>query len=218
MTQPWTLSPCTVKDGPALAANNIPAFHNDPTTAWALLWPKETSLDYLIEQAAMRQPRNLLRDRETMRHQKAVDPSTEGIVGYARWVLPSSGGWTQGSIRWEEAQVPPVSADEEKQFAKQANSAWWSPRSDMMNMDDEIQAAVQRYMAGKKQGYIRKSSTYLPIHLREQCYLLSNTRWLPHIYLHTYYKTRTRVPSHPPHPPRPRNRYIARQKRAAICR
>ncbi|KAL4949907.1 acyl-CoA N-acyltransferase [Aspergillus filifer] len=149
MAPAWTLSACTVKDGPALAANNIPAFYHDPSTAWALLWPNETELDFLIEQATKRQPRNLLRDRETLRHQKAVNPSTDEIVGYARWVLLSSGQFPfpTGSIPWEEAQVPPVSADEETFFAQQAEAAWWCPRSDMMHMDDEIQAAVQRYMA-----------------------------------------------------------------------
>ncbi|KAL4968076.1 GNAT family N-acetyltransferase [Aspergillus stella-maris] len=166
MTQTWTLSPCTVKDGPALAANNIPAFHDDPTTAWALLWSRETELDFLVERAAMRQPRNLLRDREIMRHQKAVDSRTGEIVGYARWVLPSSGKFPQGSIPWQEAQVPPVNADEEAQFAKQAETAWWSPRSDMMNMDDEIQAAVRRYMADQDQGYIQLE--YLAVHPSHQ--------------------------------------------------
>ncbi|KAI0005821.1 hypothetical protein F4779DRAFT_633168 [Xylariaceae sp. FL0662B] len=52
-------------------------------------------------------PRNLLRHRQTLRHQKAVDASSDAVVGYARWILPSARAVTAGGEpEWAEAQVP----------------------------------------------------------------------------------------------------------------
>ncbi|KAE8386995.1 hypothetical protein BDV23DRAFT_175030 [Aspergillus alliaceus] len=43
------------------------------------------------------QPRNLLRDLEKVRHEKADDPVTGTIVGYARWILPSGMAGSTGA-------------------------------------------------------------------------------------------------------------------------
>ncbi|KAL4939881.1 hypothetical protein BDV06DRAFT_224602 [Aspergillus oleicola] len=174
MKPDWKLSACTVSDGPALARNNIPAFYNDPSTSWALLWPEGMELNFLIEQSAKRQARNLLRNREFLRHQKATDPDTGGVVGYARWVLPTGrfptsngdGRSTPPSCPcpWEEAQVPAVSADGEMRFTRQAEAAWWSPRGDMYGMDDEIHAVMERVIADA--AYIKLD--YLAVHPSKQ--------------------------------------------------
>ena len=144
----WKIEPCTVADGPALALNNMTAFWEDPT--WILLWPKNITQEFLIEQSAKRQPRNLLRYREHTRHQKAVDPATSAVVGYARWILPS-GHFTakNGGPEWVEAQVADVSDDEKKQLKKLAESAWWNARSDMNGLDDKNYAVMNPILSDK---------------------------------------------------------------------
>lgn len=62
----WKIEPCFVGDAAALARNNMAAFWEDPN--WVILWPKDMTQEFIIEQSAKRQPRNLLRDREKVRH------------------------------------------------------------------------------------------------------------------------------------------------------
>lgn len=149
----WKIEPCTVADGLALARNNMAAFWEDPT--WILLWPSNITQEFLIEQSAKRQPRNLLRDREHTRHQKAVDSTTGAVVGYARWILPSSHSTAKdGGPEWEEAQVADVSDDERKRFEELAESAWWKGRNDMNGLDDKNYAVMNPILAEKP--YISK--------------------------------------------------------------
>ncbi|PLB51530.1 acyl-CoA N-acyltransferase [Aspergillus steynii IBT 23096] len=148
MTEPWKISPCNVSDAAALARNNMAAFWED--SAWAMLWPTEIQLDFLIEQSTLRLPRNLLQNHQCLRHQKAIDPVTGAVVGYARWILPADRAVAiDNSVVWAEAQVPGVSPDEERRFQEQAKSAWWRPRSDMGAMDDEIDAVRRKVFAEK---------------------------------------------------------------------
>ncbi|KAK2735543.1 GNAT family [Colletotrichum kahawae] len=92
------------------------AFWTDPN--WMLLWPRHITLDFLVEQAAKRLPNNLLRGRDALRHEVAVDPATGALVGYARWELPAAKTTSgpDGSRRpeWAAAQIPDVSAEERK--------------------------------------------------------------------------------------------------------
>lgn len=149
----WKIEPCSVNDAAALARNNMAAFWEDPN--WVILWPKDMKQEFIIEQSAKRQPRNLLRNRENIRHQKAVDPVTGAVVGYARWILPSTHGTAEdGSPAWVEAQVPAVSEDEEKRYQELAESAWWSPREDMGSLDDKNHDVMDRILAEKP--YISK--------------------------------------------------------------
>ncbi|RDW65748.1 GNAT family N-acetyltransferase [Aspergillus mulundensis] len=157
----WTITHCTVADAPALAHNNMSAFWTDPS--WRLLWPKDIELSYLIDQCSLRYPRSLSQNRQTMRHQKAIDPTTGEVVGYARWVLPE--GLDQNAagregVAWPDAQVPRIPQEEEKEFEKRALSAWWSPRTDMGAMDDQIHAIADRHVRGKV--YIELD--YLAVH------------------------------------------------------
>jgi len=144
----WKIEHCTVADAPALARNNMAAFWEDPT--WILLWSKDISLEFLIEQSTKRQPRNLLREREGTRHQKAVDPTTGTVVGYARWILPSCNFIAKdGGPEWAEAQVPDVSDDEKKHFKELAEGAWWNGRSDMSGLDNKNYVVMNRILAEK---------------------------------------------------------------------
>jgi hypothetical protein len=143
----WQITGCTVADAAALGRNNISAFWEDPT--WVLLWPKHITRDFLIEQAGKRYARNLLSDRAATRHQKAVDPNTGALVGYARWILPESHtvDETGQQPAWPDAQVPPVSSAEEEQFRLLAESAWWQFDSGMSGIDDKNHAVMDRICA-----------------------------------------------------------------------
>ncbi|KAE8315837.1 acyl-CoA N-acyltransferase [Aspergillus transmontanensis] len=155
----WKIEPCFVGDAAALARNNMAAFWEDPN--WVILWPKDMKQEFIIEQSAKRQPRNLLHDREKVRHQKAVYPSTGAVVGYARWILPPEHCTGEnGSPAWAEAQVPDVSEDEKKRYQELAESAWWSPREDMNSLDDKNHVVMDRIRAEKP--YIKLD--YLAVH------------------------------------------------------
>ncbi|KAJ5707889.1 Acyl-CoA N-acyltransferase [Penicillium malachiteum] len=130
------ISQCTVIDGPALAANSIPAFWADPH--WVLAWRHRT-LEYHISQIALRFPRNLLNNRDTMRHQKAVDSETGRILGYARWCLPASYEInTDGTPTWPEAQVPAVEAEKEAAIRQAATTVVWDPNNDAEELSDRV--------------------------------------------------------------------------------
>ncbi|KAF3070629.1 hypothetical protein GL218_00218 [Daldinia childiae] len=142
----WKIERCTVADAATLARNNMSAFWEDPN--WNLIWPKETTREFLIENAIKRYPRTLVTNREKMRHEKAVDPATGELVGYARWILPSGHLATKdGSPEWAEAQVPDVSDEEKTRFEELAKSAWWKARKEVDGMDDKNDEAMDRLLA-----------------------------------------------------------------------
>ncbi|KZL86650.1 acetyltransferase [Colletotrichum incanum] len=149
----WKTEPCTLADAPALARNNMSAFWTNPN--WNLLWPKDITLDFLIEQVTERMPNNLLRDRATLRHQKAVDPETGALVGYARWELPAG---YEGAIEWADSQIADVSEEEKRAFKERSDAAWWKPMS--MDGIDDCVPEKERVLAEKP--YI--SLDYLAVH------------------------------------------------------
>jgi hypothetical protein len=148
MGEAWKIEGCTVADAGALARNNISAFWQDPN--WILSWTKDITLEYLIEQSTKRQANNLLRSPEDRRHIKATDPATGKLVGYARWVLPSSNVVApDGSPEWIQAQVPGVDEVEKKRLAELAASAWWEPREDVAKIDEPVGAIKRRHLASR---------------------------------------------------------------------
>ncbi|KAI1802304.1 acyl-CoA N-acyltransferase [Daldinia bambusicola] len=155
----WKIEGCTVADAPALARNNMSAFWEDPT--WILLWPEGTTLERLIDSATQRYPWTLVSGREEKRHEKAVDPGTGELVGYARWILPPSNFTAKdGEPEWPEAQIPDVSDEEKKRFEEQAQAAWWGARKEVGRIDDKNDEVMDRLLA---QGtYIKLD--YLAVH------------------------------------------------------
>lgn len=144
----WIVTRCAVGDAADLARNNMSAFWEDPT--WKLLWPKDMTEEFIIEQCTKRVPRNLLRERVTLRHQKAIDPETGALMGYARWVLPESRTVkTSGEPEWAEAQVLDVGADEKEKIESSFQSAWWEPRGDMDALDDKNHVVMDRIRSEK---------------------------------------------------------------------
>ncbi|KAJ6571102.1 hypothetical protein B0H19DRAFT_1231054 [Mycena capillaripes] len=112
----WPIHHVALADAPHLAHNNMSAFWTD--ASWRLLWPSIT-LPYLISQCSLRVPRNLLKDRATLRHQKAVDPATGALLGYARWKVPGT-----KEAEWLDAQVKDVESEAERQgIEERANGA-----------------------------------------------------------------------------------------------
>lgn len=143
----YTISNCTVADAADVARNSMSAFWQDPN--WRMLWRK-TNLPYVIEQATARGPRNLLKDRDTLRHFKAVDPDTDNVVGYIRWKLPVKYCKTKdGSPTWPDGQTPDVTPDEHAKYVKMAEAAWWEtdPSSDVL---DPLIVGMKRELFGRK--------------------------------------------------------------------
>lgn len=120
------------------------AFWTDP--AWVLMW-RAKPLDYVIQQASLRGPKNLLLDRTNRRHQKAVDSESGAIVGYARWVLPTD---TAGAEQcWSEARVPAVSAELQDEAERQYEAADWSFDHSLDELDDPITEMKERHLKGR---------------------------------------------------------------------
>ncbi|KAH8673432.1 acetyltransferase [Xylariales sp. PMI_506] len=137
-TKEYIISGCTVADGDALIANNLPAFWADPH--FRLNWPNR-NLEYHVMQISKRFPKNMLTGRETKRHLKAVHPDTGRIVGYVRWLLPAG---FDASV-WPEAVVPAVSEEDEAFFRRLASMADWTtgdtadePLSPRQKIENEI--------------------------------------------------------------------------------
>lgn len=106
-----------------------------------MAWRHRT-LEYHISQIALRFPRNLLNNREALRHQKAVNPETGGILGYARWCLPPSCKTNpdDGTPTWPEAQVPAVESEKEAEIRRIAETVVWDPNDDADALLDRVHA------------------------------------------------------------------------------
>jgi hypothetical protein len=83
-------------------------------------------------------PRTLLADPLHARSQKAINPESGELLGYARWYVPELSkerdeekegeGDGDGEIVWAEAVVPRVSKDEEERISREAESVEWDPK------------------------------------------------------------------------------------------
>jgi hypothetical protein len=132
----YTISGCTVADGPAIARNNVPAFWEDPH--WRLPWRHRT-LEQHVACVAKRTPRLLIEKPTTKRHQKAIDPGTGHVLGYSRWNIPASHSTnSDGTLAWREAVVPAVSPEEEAEILRIASAEPWDPNGDMDDLDLEL--------------------------------------------------------------------------------
>ncbi|KAF7538263.1 hypothetical protein G7054_g3075 [Neopestalotiopsis clavispora] len=158
----YVLDRCTVADGDAISRNNMSAFWQDAN--WVLSW-RHTTLDKHIIETAKRYPRNLLQNRDTARHQKAVDPETGRLVGYARWSIPAAHAVTAtGNPVWPDAVVPAVSPEEEDEFKRVAESADWKPDVTSDPLDDEMIRIKQELIAAKPYMVL----DYLAVHPENQ--------------------------------------------------
>jgi hypothetical protein len=135
----YKISHCTVADGPAIARNNVAAFWADPHSYSR--WRHRTAEEH-VAQVAKETPRDLLDDdRTTKRHQKAVDPETGALMGYARWKIPPSHAVdADGGLAWPEAVVPAVRPEEEAEIRRVADTAV----QDASSESDESGAALRK--------------------------------------------------------------------------
>lgn len=144
----YIIKGCTVKDGADIARNNMTAFWQDPN--WRLVW-HESSLPRVIEKATARSPRNLMNDRDTLRHFKALDPSTGEFLGYTRWRLPHGHCKNEdGSPVWQEGQAPDVSPEEKEMIFKRAEAANWNPDHSADHLDAPLTKRKNEFLAGKE--------------------------------------------------------------------
>ncbi|KAF9873405.1 acetyltransferase [Colletotrichum karsti] len=151
----WKIEPCTLADAPALAPNNMMAFWATDAN-WKLGWTlQDVTLDFLIENFHDRIPNNLLKDRETLRHYKAVDPETGALMGYARWMLPAS---CADSPHWADGQIAEVSEEEREAIRVRNEAAWWKP----MHMDGLDDCGPEKKRILEEGEYI--SLEYLAVH------------------------------------------------------
>lgn len=128
---------CTVDDAAGLARSNMSAFWGE--TWWNMLWV-DKSLESIIANGAARMPRNLLKERQTYRHQKVIDSTTGQIVGYARWILPDS-----HKDGWLEAMTPDVSVEDRSRFEAQFVATPWETRKDMDEVDPPVDAQIAKF-------------------------------------------------------------------------
>lgn len=143
----FAIAPCSVADGAALSRNNMSAFWEIPN--WVLAW-RDTTLEEHIARMTKRYPRRLISDPETSRHQKAVDPETGRLLGYARWALPES--YTvlaDGEPAWPEAMVPAVGPEEEAEIKRVAEATTWEPNNDTDPLDEAVRVIKDKIMARK---------------------------------------------------------------------
>lgn len=137
----WAIEGVTVDDAPALARNNGTAFWEEPM--WRMLWPKDKSREFIIENLAKILQRRLISDRETTRHQKLVDRHTGSLLGYSRWRFP------EPTTEWLDAQVPDTDSRRKREILEAAESTWWEPRQDLEPLDSKNDRVAERILAEK---------------------------------------------------------------------
>lgn len=143
----YNITGCTVGDAADVARNNMSAFWEDPN--WRYIW-NDTDLPSVIQQCTIRTPNNLIKDRDLLRHFKAVDPETGDFMGYIRWKLPVRYHKDKhGNPTWPEGQTPNVSAEDVKEIKANAEAAWWFTENENDRLDDQLRAIKNRILATK---------------------------------------------------------------------
>ncbi|KAL7792066.1 acyl-CoA N-acyltransferase [Trichoderma ceciliae] len=154
----YAVAPCSVSDCDAISRNNMTAFWEIPN--WVLTW-RHTTLEQHIITTSKRYPRRLISDRETSRHQKAIDPKTGRLLGYARWVLPASHTTAvDGEPTWPEAMGPSVGPEEEAEIRRVADATPWNPNTESGPLDAAVREIQDRLMRKKSYLYLE----YLAVH------------------------------------------------------
>ncbi|KAL6799952.1 hypothetical protein J3E68DRAFT_397018 [Trichoderma sp. SZMC 28012] len=143
----YTLAPVNLSDAEDLSRNNISAFWQNPN--WVLAW-KHSTLEKQIDITTKRYPRRLISDHATARHQKAIDPQTERLVGYARWVLPDSYATTaDGEPTWPEALGPVVSPEEAEEIKRIAEATPLNANNETDPLDNNVTKMKNEVLEGK---------------------------------------------------------------------
>jgi len=146
----YKIEGCTIDDAAGLGRNNASAYWEQPY--WRMLWPQDMDREFIIEQVQKRiGPAVLLRDRDHLRQEKAVDEETGDIIGYARWNFSEALVKShEGEVLWADRQVPNVDDEMRKELEEEMDASWWEPRSDMGELDVKIDDARKRLHAQEK--------------------------------------------------------------------
>ncbi|KAJ8604412.1 hypothetical protein MRB53_041801 [Persea americana] len=132
----------TVHDGADLARTQMSAFWQDEDWAWSR---RHTTLEKIIPESSKRIPRDMLVDREIKRYQTAVDAT--GIIGVACWILPR-----HHKHAWPKAVVPAVTAEEEVEIRRVAETAEWHV-GPPLSKDFDVRVNAMRKRLESKQPY-----------------------------------------------------------------
>jgi hypothetical protein len=91
-------------------------------------------------------PDILLFKLQNKRHQKAINPETGHLLGYARWNLPPQYTTNaEGLPVWPEAVFPAVFPEEEARFLQIANDTIWDPRGE--DLEEELRQVKKEILA-----------------------------------------------------------------------
>lgn len=118
---------------------------------------RDTTLENVIRLGTDRYPRQLIQNRDTLRHIKVVDSETGAFLGYARWKLPEKYSKREdGSPVWPEGQVPDVSDDHRDEIEKKASIAQEKWRPLEFTGEDDLDAIL-----GKTERAILATKDYI---------------------------------------------------------
>lgn len=147
MALKYEITGCTLEDAADIARNNMSAFWEDPN--WRYIW-HDTDLPSVIKQCTIRTPNNLLKDRDLLRHFKAVDPESGKFMGYIRWKLPVRHYQDEhGTPTWPEGQTADVSPAEKEEIKARAEAAWWYTENPNDHLDHQLVVIKNRILATK---------------------------------------------------------------------
>lgn len=151
----YKVTSCTLDDAPAIAHNNVSAFWEDKN--WVLMWTrKNKSREYVISQAALRWPYNLVKDTTYRRREKTIEVSTGKLVGLCTWVLPKAGTEKYNDQEicdvWPEARVPGVDEEMLEGLKKRYNEADWDSDHAMDVLSPAVNELRARCKGDKKYG------------------------------------------------------------------
>lgn len=147
---PYTIKTCSLGDAAFVARNNISAFWTD--SDWRLIWTRVgKTTSYVISQAMLRAPQNLLSDPLRRRHFKAVDEESGRLVGYARWLLPKgmdADFWPESKILRSDSEE--LRGKEEGTTKREFDSADWEYDHALDELDLLVQEARAIISEGRR--------------------------------------------------------------------
>ncbi|KAH8894172.1 acyl-CoA N-acyltransferase [Thozetella sp. PMI_491] len=157
----WKIEPVVLADAEAVARNNVMAFWEDPS--YTIVWKDIATLDHVIERSIKRTRLDFLEEQDRQRYEKAVDPVTGELVGYARWKFPIALKTTaEGDPLWPERQMAAASEEEYQRIKAIAESAGPTPKD--IPMDDEVTVIKRRLQSQKSYMLL----AYLAVHPENQ--------------------------------------------------
>lgn len=149
----YRVTSVTIEDGKDIGQHNVRTMWTD--SAWRLGW--QFPLEEVMRLGGMRGPANILRDRETKRHLKAVDEGGQ-LVGYARFRFPQVYKSQEWQDVWPETIVPDISKERREQLGIDESFAatiekWEGGNEDLPLVDQPVSTTNKRLLE-TRQGHM----------------------------------------------------------------